>query len=758
MYVLAGILDAFVNPWLLSGLALLSAPVIIHLLNKRHYTVVDWAAMDFLLQADSRNRRRLRIEDMVLLLLRMALLALVVFAVSRPLLSGLGGPREDERIVVLDDSFSMEAAEGTGTALLRARAAAASLVEEAVGQSIPVSVWSGTRPDRGSVDLAAPRSEDGTPVVDEAARDGAARLLADVRGREATDLSLRLGTILGRLAESTGEGEKASRRRVLALVSDFRRVDWLEPESDALRSDLAQPLLALKQKGALEGIRWRFVDVGQPARENLAVVGVRLASEHPIARVASRIVVEIRNFGSEDRRHVTGEIEVYALDLPGGSTVGSSGGLEKPALRTLHRIPFPAIDVIPAGKTAAAEVDFTFAEPGIYPLSAQIEGDHLPRDDRSIGVALVREGLRVLVVDGDPGTGRFSGESGFLLPALAPRGSLPSGLLPRRFVGELTPKELRDADVLMCLNRERYSPAEVEAIEGFLRRGGGAAIFLGNRVRPEAFAGWKSFPAVLAASREAKPRVRMRLGGDPGGFALFRGIEGSSLERVGFDRLFDLAPAKEAHVHAAFDDPAATPAVLSLAVGKGTLALFNMTADRDWSDWPADPSYPIVLQEWARHLALRRSGASLATAGEPLVWEAVPGVRYSVSPPEAPPHPAKAANTGATQIIEGDTSRSGFYVIIPSAATSGEVDPEAIRPLVFACRRDARDSDLEPVGEARLRSALGAYGVEVAFGRDPSTDLTRENENEGEVWRWTAYAAGMVLLLELFVAWWFGRQ
>ena len=47
-----------VNPWLLgAGAALIAAPIIIHLLNKRKFRIIDWAAMDFLLEADQRNRR-----------------------------------------------------------------------------------------------------------------------------------------------------------------------------------------------------------------------------------------------------------------------------------------------------------------------------------------------------------------------------------------------------------------------------------------------------------------------------------------------------------------------------------------------------------------------------------------------------------------------------------------------------------------------------------------------------------------------------
>src|SRR5438270_5627669 len=57
-----------------------SVPVIIHLLNRRRYRVVDWAAMRFLLAAMRKNVRRLRVEQLLLLAVRTLLLALLVAA------------------------------------------------------------------------------------------------------------------------------------------------------------------------------------------------------------------------------------------------------------------------------------------------------------------------------------------------------------------------------------------------------------------------------------------------------------------------------------------------------------------------------------------------------------------------------------------------------------------------------------------------------------------------------------------------------
>ena len=51
---------------LLGGLAIAS-PIIIHLLNKRRFKVVQWAAMDFLFEADKKNRRRVQLENFILI-------------------------------------------------------------------------------------------------------------------------------------------------------------------------------------------------------------------------------------------------------------------------------------------------------------------------------------------------------------------------------------------------------------------------------------------------------------------------------------------------------------------------------------------------------------------------------------------------------------------------------------------------------------------------------------------------------------------
>src|SRR5688572_21227285 len=108
-------------------------PILIHLFARQRYRRVSWAAMDFLLRAFKKTRRRIRLEQLLLLLLRILAILLFVLALAEPLvdtsavLGGADGRREV--VVILDDSFSMGLKEADGsTPFGRARDQAARLV------------------------------------------------------------------------------------------------------------------------------------------------------------------------------------------------------------------------------------------------------------------------------------------------------------------------------------------------------------------------------------------------------------------------------------------------------------------------------------------------------------------------------------------------------------------------------------------------------------------------------------------------------
>ncbi len=70
------------------GVLAAAGPIIIHLLNRRRFRPVQWAAMDFLKQAIERNRRVLHFRDLLLLALRVLAVLLFGAALARPFYRG----------------------------------------------------------------------------------------------------------------------------------------------------------------------------------------------------------------------------------------------------------------------------------------------------------------------------------------------------------------------------------------------------------------------------------------------------------------------------------------------------------------------------------------------------------------------------------------------------------------------------------------------------------------------------------------------
>src|SRR3954468_20369258 len=95
----------------IAGVACAAGPIVIHLLNRRRYRVVHWAAMDFLRQALVRNRKILQIRDLLLLIIRTAAVLLFGAALARPYFAKNNQQLDDRQpvhaIVAIDNSLSM---------------------------------------------------------------------------------------------------------------------------------------------------------------------------------------------------------------------------------------------------------------------------------------------------------------------------------------------------------------------------------------------------------------------------------------------------------------------------------------------------------------------------------------------------------------------------------------------------------------------------------------------------------------------------
>jgi Aerotolerance regulator N-terminal len=103
---------SFLQPWMLLALPLITLPIIIHLINQWRFQTKRWGAMMFLLAANRMNRGYTKLRQYLILAMRVLAIGGLIFAISRPLASGIlgfsAGGSADTTIVLLDRSPSMQ--------------------------------------------------------------------------------------------------------------------------------------------------------------------------------------------------------------------------------------------------------------------------------------------------------------------------------------------------------------------------------------------------------------------------------------------------------------------------------------------------------------------------------------------------------------------------------------------------------------------------------------------------------------------------
>src|SRR3954469_10393707 len=123
--------------WWGIGALVVSIPIIIHLLHRQRTQPVLWGAMIFLKMSMLQQKRRKRVEHWLLMLIRLALLALLVALLARPLMKNdvigsIGGRSSTDIAIVVDHSLSTRWMNGDKSVYQHAIAALQQLTGEDV--------------------------------------------------------------------------------------------------------------------------------------------------------------------------------------------------------------------------------------------------------------------------------------------------------------------------------------------------------------------------------------------------------------------------------------------------------------------------------------------------------------------------------------------------------------------------------------------------------------------------------------------------
>ncbi len=763
----------FLNPALLAGLGLTAVPLLIHLLNRRRYRPMPWGAMRFVQAAYRKTRRRVQLENLLLLLLRMAGIACLALAVARPFsgaaspLAALGETRR-ELILVLDASGSTGYRAGLHSSFDRILLRARELLTE----------LDTARGDRVHLLLAGAH----TRRLSRGGPDEAISLLAtlDQPTDERLDLAAALAEVLSILREDTGRLALAGAPARIRLLTDLQRNDFTR----ALATPTPSPGAATPAPGGGQGA----AGVERPGTtsgellDELRAIGARVLVEDlgPARAVPPNVgIAEIAVLGPAPRAGTRGTLAVRVINH--GLETQSSLRLTLEA--DAGRLPTQTLN-LDGGETAEAIFEVGFPQAGQMLFAARLEGDGLALDDQRTRIIPVAPPARVLLVNGAAAADIDRDAVGLLRAVLEPTPvgltngpqtlAAPASDQPGPFrvrvvrPDELTALDLSGWDVIVLANVPRPMDGWIPALEERVAAGGALWISCGARLDVPAYNrafyrpdGSGLLPAELGPSRAVADRRSdwFRVADfdelHPALAFFADEIWRPLLTEIPIFEFQSARPLAAARVLASLDDADASSLLIERNYDRGRVVLWTSTLDPSWTRLPESPASLVPLaHELLRHLARRREparngfpGASMAL--EVQSWPRAPlwiGPDSARRPLEGETRQTPAGTWLLPTLTGAQTARAGAYRIILDGGASES----------FAIQVEADEGDLARLAPEELAALHGALSPVDAESSEQSGQAA--DGAQGELWRYLAAAALCAVALETLWAAWLGTR
>lgn len=705
---------SFLIPSLLFGLLLASAPIIIHLLNRRRFIRVDWAPMKYLKLTIKSNRRRLQIEQWILLALRTLAVAALIFAIARPVGRGtnLAGmlrlTGRASRVIVIDDSLSMGHQPSTTMTFERARRTAAEIVRQ-IGTQDSVTVITSSRPH--------------LPLIRQAQLDEAS--LADLLSRIDQLEPVSSGNAWAATLTAVDLHLKAAVFPIqeVILVTDLWEAGWTPEVSETC------------DRWAANGVALRIFDAGAEPHGNRVLESLEKTEPIVMVDVSARFTARIRNDGDEP---LPSQAAILKVD-------GIEQSLEIPEVATNAQvdIPFPLV----------------FETPGQHLLELTIPADAINADNTRYLTVDVRRAVDLELVDG--GANPSEGENDFVSLAMT-AGNAPWNV-SQSVVSEWLRVPLASPDVLVLSNVDTLPVERVKELEQMVQAGMGLIIYPGDQVDPRVYndllykSGDGLLPVPLEESREVQTQGVLIEAATDSPLAMLNRVNPEALSRVRPRRIQGVvSPDHDPKVRilARWNDPLQSPALIEKRLGEGRVLLWTVTADRAWIDWQTDPIFFFATRFSAQSVAAQVVRWENLTAGDllqyPFPKETAPASVDLIIPgrTQALMVPLDRSTTDP-QLRYEETSRSGIYRLSWKGPTGDLLKRD------FAISPDHRDSRQVKLTDEGIQSMLGKLVPSIIHVASDTLEI----ESAGaELWRYVVRALIGILIVETLLAAWIDRR
>jgi len=765
-----------------AGAATLAAPIVIHLIFRMRKRRVVFSSLRFLQQSMLKESRRLKLRELLLLLLRCLACVLIAAAFGRPYFSGstLAGPNgrvTQDVVLVLDDSPSLAAQEGAGTRwqelLKKAR-------EEISARSSGdrVGVVLSSDPARAEIELSG----------NFGAVSGA--LKNDRPSSKRGDLAQAMNTATELLAGST-----QPKRRVV-VFSDFQtsavdRGAW---------ATVAQKAAGSGSGGiAVELLGPASLGQGAVRLPNLAVTDVRAKSDVWIDGRPVPFVVRVANYGDNEVPNVSVKLVVD------GKPVATR-----------------AVGLGPRSSTEV-EIEALFPRTGEVFGNVEIDAhDCFPDDDKRLFALRLRDSIKVLVVEEKLAESEaFLDQGYFIRMALEPKArgegenrgapGTPTGgsafagnyiQVVSSEIARVTPEMLKTCDLIVVCGVTAMNDVEVALLEDAVREGKNLIVFTGRadgRMSESFYNGsfWKNGLGLLPARPGAlyegnrlenkfdkigdfnisHPLFKAFTGENDANLRLpryYRHYQASPADlKIGVEEKSDAAlkpaidpkvapktdpknPADAKEAKAALKSrPAGTvlasftgdggPFAMERPYGKGIVLMFPFAPRPEATDLPKRKAFVPLLHQAVRWLAGVQSASRRSlVAGDTFVFADAGAPGEAAVSLEKPPLPDGKKET--LTLTGNDHPVADAPGIYTASFARGAIKERTL----WAVNIDPRESELvsDPLGTLKAIFAT-VIAADTTESKAAAAQLSDEQKALATEWRWCLIAALCCLMLEV---------
>jgi len=753
-----------------AGAAAVSIPIIIHLLTRIKRKPVQWGAMKFLLEAYRKHRKRLQLEQWLLLLVRCLVLLILGLALAGPLIGGCAqklGVDTTGRVLalIIDDGLTQQTFTDDNTQRQRfdrQKQMALRLID-GLGSADQVALFRTARP---ATALVTP------PTID---RLSVRRMIESLEPRAArSDMITAIKEARASLTEKPVPADRA----FIVLLSDFSqgsiKADEPLPLEGGKLDELARLLVAPPMNSTANVQITRLTP-----RRHLILTGA-YASEGP-ARIP--VEIELQRFADDAPSRITNiQLALITDDASKPLAIfpkeevrwpaGSNSDSDKLTIARDLIIAPETLEALNLGANASLGGRSSAAT---VIVRATIEPDALIEDNERFAAVELRQRLRVIVA-GDAGLAKATTATGeitftpaeFMTAALSPALGMGALEVTEQPALDLDERKLTGADAVMVLRPDQLSDAGWKSLRDLAQHGGLIWIFAPPTDAPATWGDALRSRMGVNWTLGIEPQSTIKSDAAPGA----PGSEGMALsldhpmpqlmQRLAPNwkdqmllvrvrkRLPITVPTSAGNDVIWFTTEDGQPLLVSAAVGDGTLFLLTSAIDLDWNNLSLRPLFNILLHETLGAVQARSAEAAqqanIISGDQPAMtrsWEDVAQLERLTADSDLRISDKlmslRRTENGFTPVEPLD--KPGIYRAAPQA-----------QGRMFAVNVDGRAGNTtanDPVALAAWLSSLGTTAVLDEANPAASLSSFESRANMGQLFLW---AVLLLLIAELLLA------